>query len=936
MHCTIGRLKSGGWALKDLGSDFGTMLNGKKVDAAKLKDGDEIVVGSRKLRVFSTASKAAGSSESDDSPPKASAKAANPTKAPKAKKAPAKAPRTRLLGGYRLEKPLGRGAMGDVYLALQTSLDRRVALKVLKAELAKDATFVRRFRDEARSAARLNHPNIVTVFDVGEEGGQHFLSMEYMDGSSLEQQLKQSGPIPWRETLEILHDAAAGLVYAETSGIVHRDIKPENLMRNKDGVTKIADLGLAVQVEQESVDSESGKVFGTPHFLAPEVVRGGAATSSSDLYSLGATAYRVLCGHTPFEGKGAREILRSALQDEAPPLAERVPGLPAPIAATIHRLLSKDPDDRHPSAAILLAEIDRLRQSGGQVGGADLPTAKSAGLPKSLLLGGGALAAAGVAAVLLFGGKDDPVPEPKPTDTSSSVAQGGGELDEPGEGGSTELEGDDTQVANAVDANEQSSTSANDGAEQNFEFSAKAAYAALGDEKLIPMERANRLRALAQSYAGTDVATQAIAEADGIEAATASAAQSEASANAARTTAIAALRTAAGLEAEPFVVSQSLMAVQAVSQDPAFTADLGVKRARNELIDEIMQLGLAQGRAAVAAADEATEAGSYADTKSALEAFVAVAALPAVEDAPILTDEAVPSSLAEFRTLGETVKGRLELLAGSQAEFDARLLRKERAKVSAILGDGLEGQLAAFRLDVAAETLENASSITTEEPLRTLLAQRAEDLRAAKAAFSGLVAGWDDPGWRRRSVKDPRTGSSGTVEIVGVKPDHLTVSDRGETIDLPLSAWAGHTAELENLFLGRLARDWTPEESRGIAALLALSATLETLGSLEAALGVTGMRVDPADPAAIIVPFGKASEWATQAQAELDDSGADALGGRTLPELVSEQRSAAKMLAEALIARDEGHWDQSAERLERLLTERRDAWLVMMLSRGAQ
>ncbi|MEM8711412.1 MAG: FHA domain-containing serine/threonine-protein kinase, partial [Planctomycetota bacterium] len=271
VHCTIGRLKSGGWALKDLGSDFGTMVNGERVDATKLAEGDEILIGSRKLRVYSAATRAypsgspssGGSGKEPASKPKSSAakssapkgqkRAAAPAskqKAPKQKPQSAR-PKTRELGGYQLERPLGRGAMGDVYLAVQKSLDRKVALKVLKAELANDVTFVQRFKDEARAAARLNHPNIVTIFDVGEEGGQHFLSMEYMDGSSLEQQLKSEGPLPWREALEVIRDAAAGLVYAESSGIVHRDIKPENLMRNRDGVTKIADLGLAAQVEQE-------------------------------------------------------------------------------------------------------------------------------------------------------------------------------------------------------------------------------------------------------------------------------------------------------------------------------------------------------------------------------------------------------------------------------------------------------------------------------------------------------------------------------------------------------------------------------------------------------------------------------------------------------------------------------------------------------------
>jgi pSer/pThr/pTyr-binding forkhead associated (FHA) protein len=940
VHCTIGRLKAGGWALKDLGSDFGTMVNGKKVDAAKLKNGDEIVIGSRKLRIFSTASKSAGA-------PKASPKSVSPKSVPpkdgapkKAQPAAPKKARTRELGGYRLEKPLGRGAMGDVYLAVQTSLDRRVALKVLKSELAKDATFVRRFRDEARSAARLNHPNIVTIFDVGEEGGQHFLSMEYMDGSSLEEQLKKGGPIPWKEALEILRDAAAGLVYAETSGIVHRDIKPENLMRNKDGVTKIADLGLAVQVEQEGVDSEAGKVFGTPHFLAPEVVRGAAATASSDLYSLGATAYRVLSGHTPFEGKGAREILRSALQDEAPPLAQRVPGLPAAMAATVHRLLAKDPADRHPSAAILLAEIERLRQSGGQVGGADLATAKAAGLPKPLLIGGGALLAVGAAAMLALGGGKGEEP----------AAPGAF----PSRGGSADTEAPGASVSDVASVNGSNAPSmttegtgipetgagptapGDDGAEQSFEFKAKSAYAALGDENLSPADRALRLRILAQSYAGTDVATQASAEANEIEAVTAEASASEATAEAARTTAIAAIRGAAALDTDPFLPGDAIKAVQAVVLDPSLETDLSFQRARNELIDEVMQLGIARGTAALAAADAATKEGSFTGTKSALESFVAIAQLPSPEEAKILVGSSVPGSVAEFRTLGETASTRLSLLAGSETEFEANRLAKERAMVGGMLASQLEAQLAGFELSAAAATLESAAGMTTEEPLRSLFRERAGDLKAANAALRGLVDGWSTPGWRRRSVMDPRPGESGSVEIVGVDGGTLKIDDGGEQADLKLSSWAGHTAKLENLFLGRLKRDWSPEESRGIAGMLALSATLETLASLEPALGATAMRVSPADASAITASFDKAVEWAQNTEEDLGDELRATLGDRTLTGIVREQLSAATMLAEALIARDEGEWAASTERLERLLKERRDSWLVMMLSRGTQ
>ena len=230
VHCAIGRAKGGGWALKDLGSNYGTLVNGERARTVKLAAGDEIVVGSRRLRVVDPA-------------------LSPPVEAPRPRAAPSALDE---VAGYRIEKALGRGGMGQVFLAVQESLQRKVALKVLSESLAADADFVRRFQAEARAAAALNHPNIVTVHDVWEEGGRHLLSMEYMDCGTLEARVAALGRLPWREALDVLSDAAKGLVYAELRGIVHRDIKPANLMLNEVGTTKISDLGLATHLEAEA------------------------------------------------------------------------------------------------------------------------------------------------------------------------------------------------------------------------------------------------------------------------------------------------------------------------------------------------------------------------------------------------------------------------------------------------------------------------------------------------------------------------------------------------------------------------------------------------------------------------------------------------------------------------------------------------------------
>ena len=253
--------------------------------------------------------------------------------------------------------------MGEVYSAVQESLQRPVALKVVSSRFEADRDFVDRFVAEARAAAALSHPNVVTVHDVGEEAGQHYISMEYMEGGNLEERVTLLGPLPIREAIGVLADATKGLVFAELRGIVHRDIKPANLMQDAFGNTKIADLGLATQINAEVQDEGDRKIFGTPHFISPEQARGERVDCRSDLYSLGATVYRLLSGRTPFEGQTTREILRGHFQERPRPLAELVPGLPPALSLLVARLLEKDPGQRYPSASALLLEVEQLRST---------------------------------------------------------------------------------------------------------------------------------------------------------------------------------------------------------------------------------------------------------------------------------------------------------------------------------------------------------------------------------------------------------------------------------------------------------------------------------------------------------------------------------------------------------------------------------------------
>ncbi|MEM9380473.1 MAG: FHA domain-containing serine/threonine-protein kinase [Planctomycetota bacterium] len=938
VHCTIGRIKGGGWALKDLGSEFGTIVNGEAIETKRLEAGDEILVGSRKLRVFSPDEAAtpapAKPAPAKPAPERADANGAEPEKDAPRRSAAADRPRRKTssagpelpqISGYRVDRLLGRGGMGDVFLSTQESLQRRVALKVLKRKLASDQTFVQRFRDEARAAARLNHPNIVTVYDVGEEGGKHFLSMEFMAGGSIEARLVELGPLPWREALDVVRDAAAGLVYAESRGIVHRDIKPENLMRNQDGVTKIADLGLAVQVEQEIVDGGGGKVFGTPHFIAPEVIRGQPADARSDLYSLGVTAYRILSGRTPFEGATSRDILRSALNDEPARIGGLVPGLPAAFEQAVHRLIEKDPEKRHPSASVLLNELERMR-----AGALDVPQPTERAPKRTVGLAVVGIVAV-IAGVVLFGGgggsdtgdgttgraPDANVDGPASTGAAEEGAQDGGSEDLEGstddgaEGGAP----DDSGAGNARPADSPSTD-----VESEVEFQAQLAYQELSDELLTPKEKVVRLRALAERWAGTDTARKALDEAEALESGTVAIQEVEAERTEGIGKVVAALRVAANLEADPFHPGQALRAMRLVADQERFEDDADFVARRRGLVDEVMKRGVARGNAAIAAADAAEAVGDFSGTQSALRGFLAATDLPSAEDAPLLVGEGAPESLGEFRGLAKSVQERLDALAGREGEFDALRRQREMSAMAGQLGSSLETSLTTFDLADAAERVRGAAAAVSDTDLQNELTAAADELALAASALDALLSAWEGNGWRRRGVLDPRPEGSGTIDVVGVAPGALMLGDGGAPTRVPVSMWCGRTRALENLFRGRLSREWSPDERRGILVLLTVSATVESLRELEPALQPDAMRLTESSVESALEPFREAAEWVE--------------GDAALTELADRQRAAVASLAAALVARENASWGLSAELLSRLLDERRSTWIVMLLSDG--
>jgi serine/threonine-protein kinase len=269
----------------------------------------------------------------------------------------------RKLGDYRLLRRLGRGGMGQVYLAEQESLQRQVAVKVLHPNLATDSTYVQRFIHEARAAARLTHANIVQIYEVGQSEGLHFIAQEYVPGQNLRQLLTRRGrPMEIGPAIGVIRQVAAALQKASEQGIVHRDIKPENIMLTPDGEVKVADFGLArVTTGVDLHLTKIGMTMGSPLYMSPEQAEGRPADPRSDLYSFGATCYHMLSGRPPFTGESPLAVAVQHVKTEPAQLTALHPELPAGLAQIVHRLLAKQPRDRYQSAAEVLRALRALR-----------------------------------------------------------------------------------------------------------------------------------------------------------------------------------------------------------------------------------------------------------------------------------------------------------------------------------------------------------------------------------------------------------------------------------------------------------------------------------------------------------------------------------------------------------------------------------------------
>ncbi len=267
----------------------------------------------------------------------------------------------RVVGGCRLIKRLGAGAMGVVYAAEQVSVSRQVAIKMLSSKAASDPEVVQRFEREAKLCAAIRHPNVVAVYDCGFEKGVNYLSMEWVDGCSFAGLIEEHGKLTWQDAAAYILQIARALEHVHGQHIIHRDIKPANVLINMNGEAKLADLGLAKQVDADGGMglTMQGVAMGSPAYMPPEQIRSAKdATPVSDLYALGASFYQAVSGKLPFDGRSATEVMGKVLREPAPPITTHVPDLPPAIAAFIDRSLTKDPAGRLQNATLFIKELE--------------------------------------------------------------------------------------------------------------------------------------------------------------------------------------------------------------------------------------------------------------------------------------------------------------------------------------------------------------------------------------------------------------------------------------------------------------------------------------------------------------------------------------------------------------------------------------------------
>src|SRR2546425_10293895 len=252
-------------------------------------------------------------------------------------------------GQYEIERLLGKGGMAAVFLAHDLTLEREVAIKVLPPDVAQDEQVVRRFQQEAKTAAKLDHPNIIPIYRVESEGGLNYFVMKYISGTSLEDLLEKREPLAVPEIQRILWEAACALGHAHQRGVVHRDVKPANIMFDHDGRVMLTDFGISKALQAATGLTATGMIIGTPHYMAPEQAKGQHVDGRADQYALGVVGYRMVTGLLPFSGDSVHTILYKHIFEEAPRTSQARAGIPLFLSDAIARALAKEPDQRFPT-----------------------------------------------------------------------------------------------------------------------------------------------------------------------------------------------------------------------------------------------------------------------------------------------------------------------------------------------------------------------------------------------------------------------------------------------------------------------------------------------------------------------------------------------------------------------------------------------------------
>ncbi|MGX9133617.1 Stk1 family PASTA domain-containing Ser/Thr kinase [Rummeliibacillus sp. JY-2-4R] len=265
----------------------------------------------------------------------------------------------RISGRYKILDVIGGGGMSNVYLAHDMILDRDVAMKILHYNFSNEQEMHRRFQREALSATSLTHPNIVSIYDVGEDGDMHYLVMEYVKGQTLKQYIQKYAPLSATKCVDIMKQLTSGIAHAHQNQIIHRDIKPQNILMDENDNVKITDFGIAMALEDTSF-TRTNSVLGTVHYLSPEQARGGTATKKSDIYSLGIVLYELLTGHLPFSGESAVAIALKHLQSETPSVRAIVPSIPQSLENVVLKATAKDPLHRYASVEEMEEDLETV------------------------------------------------------------------------------------------------------------------------------------------------------------------------------------------------------------------------------------------------------------------------------------------------------------------------------------------------------------------------------------------------------------------------------------------------------------------------------------------------------------------------------------------------------------------------------------------------